>query len=155
MAIEQVRNGINSFYQALASEAFSAGKSTSQYIREMQDKKFAFKITVGMDYADRMKEAVDQLSGEDFPIHQIQDAVRETINNFPTASEYKTDKAGIIHASIGKTSFTLEELRKNITFLLEEVKKKKPESSKGIFIKKFFINSTMGPGLQVDPTSVM
>ena len=69
--------------------------------------------------------------------------------------EYKTDKAGIIHASIGKTSFTLEELRKNITFLLEEVKKKKPESSKGIFIKKFFINSTMGPGLQVDPTSVM
>ena len=43
MAIEQVRNGINSFYQALASEAFSAGKSTSQYIREMQDKKFAFK----------------------------------------------------------------------------------------------------------------
>ena len=96
MAIEQVRNGINSFYQALASEAFSAGKSTSQYIREMQDKKFAFKITVGMDYADRMKEAVDQLSGQDFPIHQLQDAVRETINNFPTASEYKTDKAVMI-----------------------------------------------------------
>ena len=69
--------------------------------------------------------------------------------------EYKTDKAGIIHASIGKTSFTLEELKKNIIFFLEEVKKKKPESSKGIFIKKFFINSTMGPGLQVDPTSVM
>ena len=69
--------------------------------------------------------------------------------------EYKTDKAGIIHASIGKTSFTLEELRKNISFLIEEVKKKKPENSKGIFIKKFFINSTMGPGLQVDPTSVM
>ena len=69
--------------------------------------------------------------------------------------EYKTDKAGIIHASIGKTSFTSDELKKNITFLLEEVKKKKPESSKGIFIKKFFINSTMGPGLQVDPTSVM
>ena len=44
---------------------------------------------------------------------------------------------------------------KNISFLIEEVKKKKPENSKGIFIKKFFINSTMGPGLQVDPTSVM
>ncbi len=69
--------------------------------------------------------------------------------------EYKTDKAGIIHASVGKTSYTLDELKKNITYLLEEVKKKKPESSKGIFIKKFFINSTMGPGLQVDPTSVM
>ncbi len=69
--------------------------------------------------------------------------------------EYKTDKAGIIHASVGKASFSAEELKKNISFLIEEVKKKKPESSKGIFIKKFFINSTMGPGLQVDPTSVM
>ncbi len=69
--------------------------------------------------------------------------------------EYKTDKTGIVHASIGKTSFSSEELKKNIVFLFEEVKKKKPESSKGIFIKKFFINSTMGPGLQVDPTSVM
>ena len=69
--------------------------------------------------------------------------------------EYKTDKAGIIHVSVGKISFSESELKKNIEFLLEEIKKKKPESSKGIFIKKFFINSTMGPGLQVDPTSVM
>ena len=69
--------------------------------------------------------------------------------------EYKTDKAGIIHASVGKISFSADELKKNIEFLLQEIKKKKPETSKGIFIKKFFINSTMGPGLQVDPTSVM
>ena len=69
--------------------------------------------------------------------------------------EFKTDKAGIIHASIGKLSFSESELKKNIIFFLEEIKKKKPETSKGIFLKKFFINSTMGPGLQVDPTSVM
>ena len=69
--------------------------------------------------------------------------------------EFKTDKAGIIHTSVGKISFSNEELKKNITFLVDEIKKKKPETSKGIFIKKFFINSTMGPGLQVDPTSVM
>ena len=69
--------------------------------------------------------------------------------------EYKTDKAGIIHVSVGKISFSEDELKKNIEFLLEEIKKKKPETSKGIYIKKFFINSTMGPGLQVDPTSVM
>ena len=69
--------------------------------------------------------------------------------------EYKTDKAGIIHVSVGKISFSKDELKKNIEFLLGEIKKKKPETSKGIFIKKFFINSTMGPGLQVDPTSVM
>ena len=69
--------------------------------------------------------------------------------------EFKTDKAGIIHTSVGKVSFSNDELKKNITFLVDEIKKKKPETSKGIFIKKFFINSTMGPGLQVDPTSVM
>ena len=69
--------------------------------------------------------------------------------------EYKTDKAGIVHVSVGKVSFSADEIKKNIEFLLEEIKKKKPETSKGIFIKKFFINSTMGPGLQVDPTSVM
>ncbi len=69
--------------------------------------------------------------------------------------EYKTDKAGIIHVSVGKISFSADELKKNIEYLIQEIKKKKPETSKGIFIKKFFINSTMGPGLQVDPTSVM
>lgn len=69
--------------------------------------------------------------------------------------EYKTDKAGLIHAPVGKISFSDDELKKNIVFFLDELKKKKPENSKGVFIKKFFITSTMGPGLQVDSTSVM
>ena len=69
--------------------------------------------------------------------------------------EFKTDKAGIVHASVGKASFTDADLEKNISFFFTELQKKKPASSKGIFIKKFFINSTMGPGLQVDLTSVM
>ena len=49
----------------------------------------------------------------------------------------------------------IDELIKNMTFFFSELKKKKPEASKGIFVKKIFINTTMGPGLQVDPTSVM
>ena len=69
--------------------------------------------------------------------------------------EYKTDKAGIVHACIGKASFSDEELTKNAKFLLEELKNKKPESSKGIFLKKIYISTTMGPGLQVDPSSAM
>ena len=82
--------------------------------------------------------------------------IQQAIKNIKSGQvEFKTDKAGIIHANVGKTSFSKDELKKNIIFLLEEVKKKKPESSKGIYIKKFYINSTMGPGLQVDPTSVM
>ena len=69
--------------------------------------------------------------------------------------EYKTDKAGIVHASIGKVSFSDDDLIKNTNFLLNELKNKKPESSKGIYLKKIFINTTMGPGLQVDPSSAM
>ena len=69
--------------------------------------------------------------------------------------EYKTDKAGIVHASIGKVSFSDDDLIKNTNFFLNELKNKKPESSKGIFLKKIFINTTMGPGLQVDPSSAM
>ena len=69
--------------------------------------------------------------------------------------EYKTEKTGIIHASIGKVSFSDEELNKNIKVFFNEIQKAKPTASKGIFIKKIFLNSTMGPGLQVDISSVM
>ena len=69
--------------------------------------------------------------------------------------EYKTDKTGIVHASVGKISFSLEELKKNILFFYNELIKNKPTNSKGVFIKKIFISSTMGPGLQVDFSSVM
>ena len=69
--------------------------------------------------------------------------------------EYKTEKTGIIHASIGKVGFSDEELNKNIKVFFNEIQKAKPTTSKGIFIKKIFLNSTMGPGLQVDISSVM
>ena len=82
--------------------------------------------------------------------------LKEGIKNIKSGQiEFKTDKAGIVHVPIGKVSFTDDEIKKNLLFFMEELKKRKPENSKGIFIKKFFINSTMGPGLQVDSTSVM
>ncbi len=82
--------------------------------------------------------------------------IKDAIKNIKAGQiEFKTDKAGIVHASIGKASFKDEDLQKNFTFFFTELQKKKPTTSKGIFIKKLYINSTMGPGLQVDPTSVM
>lgn len=82
--------------------------------------------------------------------------IKEGVKNIKSGQiEFKTDKAGIVHVPIGKVSFTDDEIKKNLLFFMDELKKRKPENSKGIFIKKFFINSTMGPGLQVDSTSVM
>ena len=67
---------------------------------------------------------------------------------------YRADKAGIVHAGIGKASFDSKSLEENFTALLEALKKAKPTSTKGIYFKKISVSSTMGPGLAVDVASV-
>jgi large subunit ribosomal protein L1 len=78
-------------------------------------------------------------------------AVRE---NKSGKVEYRVDKHGIIHAAIGKRSFDTEKLLANATALLDAVTKAKPATSKGIYMKKIAISTTMGPGVLVDPTAV-
>jgi large subunit ribosomal protein L1 len=67
---------------------------------------------------------------------------------------YRTDKTGIIHCSIGKIKFAAQDLKQNLEALLAEIKKAKPSSSKGVYMKKLTVTTTMGPGLQVDLSSV-
>ncbi len=67
---------------------------------------------------------------------------------------YKTDKAGIVHCTFGKINFTKEALQQNLEVLLGEIKRVKPSSSKGIYMKKLTVSTTMGPGLQIDLASV-
>jgi large subunit ribosomal protein L1 len=64
--------------------------------------------------------------------------------------QYRTDKAGIIHCSIGRASFEADKLQANLAALLDAVNKAKPASAKGVFIKKLSISSTMGVGVRVD-----
>ena len=68
--------------------------------------------------------------------------------------QYRNDKAGIIHAGIGKASFDVKALEENIKALIEALKKAKPGSAKGTFLKKMSVSSTMGPGLGVDIATV-
>ena len=68
--------------------------------------------------------------------------------------QYRTDKGGIVHCTIGRASFTVEQLQGNLAALLEALNKAKPASSKGVYLKKLSISSTMGPGVRVDQTSV-
>jgi len=65
--------------------------------------------------------------------------------------EFKVDKAGIIHATTGKKSFTAEKLRENITALVDALVKLKPSTSKGIYLRGIVLSTTMGPGIKVDP----
>ena len=67
---------------------------------------------------------------------------------------YRTDKGGIIHCTIGKVSFDVGQLRENLEFLLTDLKKAKPASSKGIYLQKISISTTMGTGISVDQASL-
>ena len=64
--------------------------------------------------------------------------------------EYRNDKAGIIHAGVGKSSFSKEDLHSNIIEFVKAVKKDKPKAAKGVFIKKVSLSSTMGVGVSID-----
>ena len=68
--------------------------------------------------------------------------------------QYRADKNGIVHAAIGKISFGAEQLEENLTSLLLALKKAKPASSKGTYLKKISLSSTMGPGLTLDKSSI-
>lgn len=68
--------------------------------------------------------------------------------------EYRVEKAGIIHAGIGKASFPLEDLRENFDALVDAIVKSKPSGAKGKYLKKIALSSTMGPGVKVDTTEV-
>lgn len=67
---------------------------------------------------------------------------------------YRTDKKGIIHSTIGKINFEPQALKENLEALLADLKKAKPSTSKGIYLKKVTVSTTMGPGLAIDPGSL-
>ena len=69
-------------------------------------------------------------------------------------ARFRTDKAGIVHASIGKVGFEPSALIQNLEALMTELKKLKPSSAKGIYFKRVTVSSTMGPGLTVDQASL-
>ncbi len=69
--------------------------------------------------------------------------------------EFRVDKAGIVHAPFGKTSFSSEQLRDNLLAIAEAILKAKPTATKGIYVKKVSISTSMGPGIRLDTASVL
>ena len=68
--------------------------------------------------------------------------------------QFRADKTGIVQGTMGRASFTPEQLRDNLGALLDALNKSKPASTKGIFLKKVSVSSTMGLGVKVDPASI-
>ncbi len=67
---------------------------------------------------------------------------------------YRTDKNGIIHAPLGNVEFSAQNIKENLEALVADLKKAKPASSKGVYLKKITISSTMGPGLTIDQSGL-
>ena len=67
---------------------------------------------------------------------------------------YRTDKNGIIHSSVGKVEFSADDIIENIVALVQDIKKAKPSSSKGQYLKKISLSTTMGPGIPIDISSI-
>lgn len=67
---------------------------------------------------------------------------------------YRVDKAGIVHCAIGKANFEPQKLKENLVALLHDLQKHKPSSSKGVYLKKLTVSSTMGPGVAIDQASL-
>jgi large subunit ribosomal protein L1 len=67
---------------------------------------------------------------------------------------FRTDKGGVIHCTIGKASFDANKLKENLQALLADLQKAKPASSKGVYLRKVTVSSTMGPGVPVDQSTL-
>ena len=81
--------------------------------------------------------------------------VVDAVNNAKKGQvRYKTDKAGIIHTTIGKIDFEAQKLAENINFLIDDLIKAKPSTAKGKYMRNISISSTMGPGIKVDLATV-
>ncbi|WP_278582891.1 50S ribosomal protein L1 [Eikenella corrodens] len=81
--------------------------------------------------------------------------VSEAVRNAKAGQvQYRTDKAGVVHVTIGRASFAAADLRENFNTLLDAVVKAKPAATKGQYLKKIALSSTMGPGVRVDVGSV-
>lgn len=81
--------------------------------------------------------------------------VKQAVENAKAGQvQYRTDKNGIIHCSIGKISFAAEALKQNLEVLLNDLNKAKPSATKGIYMKKVSLSTTMGPGVTVDQSSL-
>jgi large subunit ribosomal protein L1 len=81
--------------------------------------------------------------------------VAEAVKNAKAGQvQYRTDKGGIVHCTIGRASFAPDDLKVNLLALVEALNKAKPAASKGVYLKRLSVSSTMGVGVRVDQTTL-
>ena len=122
--------------------------------------KLDFDVVIASPDAMRVVGALGQILGPrglmpNPKVGTVTPNVADAVRNAKAGQvRYRTDKAGIIHCAIGKVSFEPAALKQNLEALIADLKKAKPSTSKGIYLKKITVSSTMGPGLVIDQASL-
>ena len=142
-----------------AREAGADKTGMDDLIAEIQEGKTDFDVLIAAPPAMRKLAAVGKILGPKGLMPNPKDGtvakdVAEAVRNAKSGQvSYRCDKAGIVHAPVGKASFSAADLKRNIESLLAALKKAKPSSSKGVYLRSLSVSATMGASLRVDIAS--
>ena len=159
---KQVRVAV--FAQGAAADAATAAGAEKVGMEALADEikggNLDFDVVIAAPDAMRVVGQLGQILGPrglmpNPKVGTVTPDVAQAVRNAKSGqARFRTDKAGIIHASIGKVGFEPAALKQNLEALLNELKKLKPSSAKGVYMKRITVSSTMGPGLALDQSSL-
>lgn len=147
-----------------AEEAKSAGADIvglEDLAAEIKAGKLDFDILVATPDTMRIVGSLGQILGPrglmpNPKVGTVTPDVKKAVSDAKSGQiQFRTDKGGIVHCSIGKSEFEAEKLKNNFKALVEGLNKAKPAASKGVYLKKIAMSTTMGPGIRVEPQSVI
>ena len=159
---KQVRVAV--FAQGAAADAATAAGAEKVGMEALADEikggNLDFDVVIAAPDAMRVVGQLGQILGPrglmpNPKVGTVTPDVAQAVRNAKSGqARFRTDKAGIIHASIGKVGFEPAALKQNLEALLNDLKKLKPSSAKGVYMKRVTVSSTMGPGLALDQSSL-
>lgn len=127
---------------------------------QIQQGKIDFDVCIATPDAMRVVGKLGQILGPrglmpNPKVGTVTPDVETAVNNAKAGQvRYRTDKGGIVHAAIGKVDFEPDAIKQNLNALLADLQKHKPAASKGVYLKKVALSTTMGPGVPVDQSSL-
>ncbi|MCW5197392.1 50S ribosomal protein L1 [Buchnera aphidicola] len=147
---------------AHGKQAENAKKAGAEYIgmedlsQKIKKNKIKFDVTVATPESMKIVSLLGSILGPkglmpSYKLGTITSNIFEIVQKIKNGQiRYKNDKNGIIHTSIGKTSFSEIQIKENLIHLINSLKKNKPSKSKGIYIKKIFLTTTMGRSIELE-----
>ncbi|MBJ89100.1 MAG: 50S ribosomal protein L1 [Woeseia sp.] len=127
---------------------------------KVKDGEMDFQVVIATPDAMRVVGTLGQILGPrglmpNPKVGTVTTDVEQAVNNAKSGQvRYRADKAGIVHCPIGRADFEVAQLKENMEALLIDLNKAKPASSKGQYVKKLTVSSTMGPGVSIDRASI-